>query len=231
MQSLRNNAPKVMAFLTKEESVRFIQLSNQISYLEFELAEKYDVRKENYRLYTISATMIPNFDKDELIRALDLNQIMMPPNTIDFDYMQSLCSRLKKRYEEQTNKVMELKSEIEILSKKSVTTEREAYEYMEKVDKLKNMSMLLGETKYDLLELSRKVPIDLRQFYREVDRLLHSLSCAYMERNTCFEVSAEYKRKNPSDDSSGAAAESLFAMSGSNSPVHKSYASVCLFDK
>jgi hypothetical protein len=84
--------------------------------------------------------------------------------------------------------------------------------------------MLLGETKYELLEVCRKVPIDLRQFYLEVDRLLHSLSCAYMERNTCFEVSAEYKRKNPSEASG--AAESLAV-----SPGHKSYASVCLFDK
>jgi len=226
-------APKViMSFLTKEESVRFLQISTKISYLEFELAEKYSVTRDNYRLYMISATMIPNFDRDELIRALDLKQILMPPNTIDFEYMQSLCSRLKKRHEEQNARVHELRNHLEHLSKNSVVnTEKEAYEYMEKVDKLKNMSILLGETKYELLELCQKIPIDLRLFYKEVSALLHSLSCAYMERNACFEASAEYKKKNPQEFASREAEAS--SVSGPKSPdgSHKSYASVCLFDK
>jgi len=226
------SAPKgiMAAFLTAEESVRFLQISTKISYLEFELAEKYYVTKENYRLYTISGTMIANFDRDELIRALDLKQITMPPNTIDFEYMQSLCSRLKKRHDDQHMKILEFQSDLENMSNKTVTTEREAYEYMEKVDKLKNLSILFGETKYELLELCQKVPIDLRQFYKEVNALLNSLSRAYMERNSCFENSAEYRKRNPQEFSSSREAEATCA-SNSNSPSHKSYASVCLFQK
>jgi len=166
--------------LTEQERGMYSQYSSRLAFLEAELLNEYRIVSKDFRFFLVATSLVRNLSDDDLIAAIDSQQVVLPAPLIDKHVFARNVQACEEKIEMLTARMQQLDREAAFSSSASSAKT--------KVEEMKMIAMQVGSLEHDKYELSLRIPIDTRQYYSGISEILDEILELSLKRARLFVI-------------------------------------------
>jgi hypothetical protein len=171
--------------LRYEERMAYSQYSLRIEELERELEELYHISKSEgqYPTYFMACSLAKHMSDDDLSSAIESRIVSLPSPFIDKSLFQKNIQSMQETIERHNGRLYDLERDTVILlgmeeeMKQSIVAKRE---------EMQQVAMHIGILNYQIYELSNRIPVNAREFFLSISRIIEELTEIHMKRAELF---------------------------------------------